>query len=258
MLNYLKTKARKDCEFAMTPRHKTDPWNLKLEALATAYAEHPLLAELNAIVARYKKLELRLNKIARISDKFQHDLIQLNQSLENMALTDALTGLLNRHAMNKCLQAEFNRMQREALPFGLLMLDVDHFKYVNDTFGHAVGDQVLVEVAQQIKGMTRSYDACCRWGGEEFLVLLPNADRQGMASVDQKLRLALLNHPVILDDGQRVDVTFSAGAHLALAGETLDESIKQADDALYQAKRQGRNCLIWSLAQRSELNEAAQ
>ena len=238
------------------PRLKTESWNLKLEALAAAYAEHPLLSELNAMATRYRKLELRLNKIANISDKFQHDLIQLNQSLENMALTDALTGLLNRHAMNKCLQAEWNRMQREAIPFGLLMLDIDHFKGVNDTFGHAAGDRVLLEMGRQIKGMTRSYDACCRWGGEEFLVLLPNADREGVDSVDRKLRAALQHNPVVHEDAPPIAVTFSAGAHLARLGETLDASLKQADDALYQAKRQGRNGLVWSQVWRSEPTES--
>jgi len=210
------------------------------------------------MAARSNQLELRLKKVASISDKFQSDLIQLNQSLENMALTDALTGLLNRHAMNKCLHAEVNRMQREAVPFGLLMLDIDYFKRVNDTFGHATGDRVLVEMAKQLKDMTRSYDACCRWGGEEFLVLLPSTDREGLKSVDQKLREALRNHPIVHDKEPMIEITFSAGAHLALAGETLDESIKQADDALYRAKRQGRNCLVWSMAQRSKQKEPIQ
>jgi diguanylate cyclase (GGDEF)-like protein len=239
------------------PRHKTESWNLKLEALAAAYAEHPLLAELNALAVRYRKLEHRLEKVASISDKFQHDLIQLNQSLENMALTDALTGLLNRHAMNKCLQAEWNRMQREGVPFGLLMLDIDHFKRINDTFGHATGDRVLTEMGDWLKGMTRSYDSCCRWGGEEFLVLLPNADRQGIDSVYQKLYAAMLHGRMVDAGAPPIEVTFSAGAHLALAGETLDTSLKRADDALYQAKRQGRNCLVWSQAWRSEPTESA-
>lgn len=230
---------------------KSENWNQELAALAAAYPGHPLLAELEAMTERYDKLERRLGKVVSISDKLQRDMIQLNQTLEKMALTDALTTLLNRHGMNKCLQAEWNRMKREALPFGLLILDIDHFKRVNDTFGHAVGDRVLAEMARRLKEMTRSYDSCCRWGGEEFLVLLPDTDRAGVDTVFQKLRETLADHPIIEGD-QPVKITFSAGAHIASANETLDQCIKQADDALYRAKRKGRNCRVWSTSRRTK------
>jgi len=223
----------------------SENWNQELATLAAAYPGHPLLAELETMAERYSKLERRLGKVVSISDKLQRDMIQLNQTLEKMALTDSLTALLNRHGMNKCLQAEWNRMRREALPFGLLILDIDHFKRVNDTFGHAAGDRVLAEMARRLKDMTRNYDSCCRWGGEEFLVLLPDTGRKGVDTVCQKLREALLDHPIV-EDGQPISITFSAGAHIATADETLDQCIKQADDALYRAKRKGRNCRVWS------------
>jgi len=230
---------------------KTENWNQKLAALTATYAGHPLLAELEAMAERYSKLEQRLGKVVSISDKLQRDMIQLNQTLEKMALTDSLTALLNRHGMNKCLQAEWNRMKREALPFGLLILDLDHFKRVNDTFGHAVGDRVLAEMAKRLKDMTRSYDSCCRWGGEEFLVLLPDTDHEGVDTVCQKLRETLANHPIV-EDGQPIKITFSVGAHIASMDETLDQCIKQADDALYRAKRKGRNCRVWSTSRRTK------
>lgn len=234
------------------PPRTPENWTQKLADLAASYAGHPLLSELETMVERYDKLEQRLGKVVNISDKLQRDLIQLNQALEKMALTDSLTALLNRHGMNQCLQAEWNRMRRESIPFGLLIIDIDHFKRVNDNYGHAVGDRVLVEVARRLKDMTRSYDACCRWGGEEFLVLLPNTGRDGVETVYQKLREALLENPILQDDGQRIDITFSAGAHIAQVGETLDQSIKQADDALYRAKRKGRDCRVWSKPHRSK------
>ncbi len=226
-------------------QNKTENWKQKLAELAATYAGHPLLAELEAMVERYNKLEVRLGKVVSISDKLQRDMIQLNQTLEKMAQTDALTGLLNRHGMSKCLQAEWNRMKREDVPSGLLILDIDHFKRVNDTFGHAVGDRVLAEMAKRLKDITRNYDSCCRWGGEEFLVLLPDTGRDGVETVYQKLRETLDDNPIIEGD-QPIKITFSAGAHIAYAGETLDECIKQADDALYRAKRRGRNCRAWS------------
>ena len=228
------------------PQDKTENWKRKLETLATLYPEHPLLAELKIMAERYQKLERRLCKVALISDRLQGEMIQLNRSLENMALTDSLTGLLNRHAMNQRLQSEWNRLQREDIPFGLLMLDIDHFKRINDTFGHAVGDQVLAELAKRLMEMTRNYDACCRWGGEEFLILLSNADYEGIETVYRKLHQSLLDNPVSLDDGQLIPMTFSAGANLVLANSSLDKSIKLTDEALYRAKRKGRNCMVWT------------
>lgn len=237
----------------MPPKIKN--WADNLQTLSTTYAGHPLLTELEAMFESHQKLERRLGKVVSISDKLQRNMILLNQSLEKIALTDALTGLLNRHAMNKCLQAEWNRMQREDIPFALLMLDLDHFKRVNDNFGHAVGDKVLQEMAKRLKDMTRNYDACCRWGGEEFLVLLPNTTQEGVNTVYQKLRETLISNPIIQDDEQAIPITFSVGAHIAVADETLDQSIKQADDALYRAKRKGRDCLVWSIALRKKPKE---
>ncbi|MFZ2855037.1 MAG: GGDEF domain-containing protein [Rhodocyclaceae bacterium] len=234
---------------------KVENWNRKLEALATIYAEHPLLSELEAMLERYNKLERRLWKVVLISDRLQNEMIELNQSLENMALSDSLTTLLNRHGMNLRLQVEWNRMKREGVPFGLMLIDIDHFKRINDTFGHAVGDRVLTELAKRLKTMTRSSDACCRWGGEEFLVLLPNTDRQGIEMVYQKLRDSLCDDPIRQENSQPIGLTFSAGAHIALADNTPDESITRADNALYRAKRNGRNGLQWSSSARTAQKE---
>ncbi len=170
-----------------------------------------------------------------------------HQEAELRSRTDSLTGVFNRRHFHEVLAAELSRAERDRSTPGVLVVDIDHFKRVNDSFGHQVGDEVLVEVANRIAMVLRSYDSIARWGGEEFVVLAPAVpDEAVLGRVGEQLRRAIGNRPIVAS-GREVAVTASVGA--ARAGNHLqgpDELIDAADQALYVAKRRGRNrvCLF--------------
>jgi diguanylate cyclase (GGDEF)-like protein len=139
---------------------------------------------------------------------------------------------------------EKNRLSRQGRNLGMLMLDLDHFKRVNDTFGHDLGDRVLAQVANTIRGVMRSYDVCGRWGGEEFLVIVTDVgSAEELALTAEKLREAIKANPVV-EDGAPMVVTVSIGAYLAQPDEDIDSMIKKADEALYEAKAAGRDRVV--------------
>jgi diguanylate cyclase (GGDEF)-like protein len=167
-------------------------------------------------------------------------LLYRNASLS--ALRDPLTGAGNRIAMEQSLTREVEIARRQQQPLSVLMLDIDHFKGINDTHGHATGDEVLRAVADAIKDHLRNIDQVFRFGGEEFLIVLTNTGREPAALVGERLRHAALQltYPV---KGRAVELTVSLGCSTLLPGESPDSLLRRADSALYAAKRQGRNRL---------------
>jgi diguanylate cyclase (GGDEF)-like protein len=172
-------------------------------------------------------------------------------ALETLAGTDPLTGLVNRRRVLVRSEEEMERLQRErerrpgAPPLTLLMLDIDHFKKCNDTHGHLAGDQVLREVATRVLGCTRHYDVVGRYGGEEFLLLLPGTGFPEARAIAERIRKGVAQQPVEFDGGP-ITVTVSIG--IACAGErerTLAPLLQRADRALYLAKQGGRNRVAW-------------
>lgn len=160
------------------------------------------------------------------------------------AMTDPLTGLLNRRAMDAEVVACRAAAHRYGRSFAVVMADLDHFKRVNDVHGHDVGDQVLAEVAARITASVRLGDRVSRWGGEEFLVLLHGADPAAAMSVAEKLRRAVAAGPFPTSAGF-LDVTMSFGVAACRQGEPLEDLIIRADEALYRAKQTGRNrCVL--------------
>ncbi|MDV2857732.1 PAS domain S-box protein [Oceanimonas sp. CAM02] len=174
-----------------------------------------------------------------ITEQVQHREIleQKNRELERLSTTDALTGLINRGRTEQMLAEEIHRYHRYGTSFGLIMLDVDHFKQVNDTCGHEVGDQVLCRLAKLMQEHTRLSDCPGRWGGEEFLILCPNTDLKGVQQLAEALRERIANEdfPVI---GQR---TCSFGVTVIGPGDNAKALLVRADEALYRAKSGGRN-----------------
>lgn len=162
----------------------------------------------------------------------------LVEALTHQALHDRLTDLFNRGKMEDQLRQEINRASRYGNEFSLILFDVDHFKNVNDRFGHNAGDDVLVEVARLLKENVRSADVVGRWGGEEFLVVLPETDLARAGEVAETLRMHISRQQFPIPGGV---VTVSAGVSSFLPGETAQELVKRADDALYHAKENGRN-----------------
>ncbi len=165
------------------------------------------------------------------------DLIKKNAMLENLALKDELTGLFNRHSLDQTIVAEMQRQNRYQEPVSLIMLDLDHFKDVNDRFGHDAGDAILVEAARRVLKGIRSTDFLFRWGGEEFLILMPNTNLEGATLVADKLRCALLGSPI-----EPVGtITASFGVAERVPGESREDWFRHVDQAMYRAKRGGRN-----------------
>ncbi len=156
------------------------------------------------------------------------------------ALTDALTGAGNRICLDNVLTREFELAQRYRQPLSVLMLDIDHFKCVNDNFGHAAGDKVLKTVAETIRNASRCADMTFRYGGEEFVVVLNKTDLPGAKITAERLRTTISGLSCIYDHTD-ISITISVGVATLIPGETKDEFLKRADKALYMAKENGRN-----------------
>lgn len=170
-------------------------------------------------------------------------LMEERRRLTFTATHDSLTGLWNRASVLDALSRENARSRRQRQPFGVLMLDLDGFKNLNDSFGHLTGDEVLREVARRMQDALRPYDTVGRYGGEEFLVVLPGCDHERAALLAERLRAAVADRPVDAGD-RRVDVTVSAGV-TAMDGVVEPLTlVRKADDALLAAKRAGGNLAV--------------
>jgi diguanylate cyclase (GGDEF)-like protein len=202
-----------------------------LEAGADDYLTKPLDTS---------ELQARL-KVGRRILRLQEDLIQAREELRVQATHDALTGVLNRGALLELLHRELARARRPESPTAVLMLDLDHFKRINDTYGHLAGDAVLKEVAQRISQLIRSYDLFGRYGGEEFLVVLPSCDKDNIQQTAERIRSVTAGTP-IQAAGTDIFITVSIGGTVATPGTTLAKDILEiADTGLYKAKNGGRN-----------------
>lgn len=165
------------------------------------------------------------------------------RTVNEMAMQDALTGLSNRRRFMPAAQRELDLALRHQQPLAMLVLDVDHFKGINDAFGHLAGDEVLVEVARRCQRALRTTDLLARWGGEEFIMLLPNTPLPQAKQLAERVREAVFAPPRIRISGQDVQVTASLGAAAVAPGQvvSLDQLIKRTDIALYRAKSAGRD-----------------
>lgn len=158
----------------------------------------------------------------------------------NLSRRDPLTGIYNRRAITEFVDDEIVRSQRNDTDFGLLLLDLDHFKAINDTHGHECGDQALVHATNTFKSVLRQQDQLARWGGEEFIIVLPAIDPQGLAIVAEKVRAALEKSP-LLCGGRNIRITASGGACMFAQHQNLHACMIAIDEALYKAKEDGRN-----------------
>jgi len=166
--------------------------------------------------------------------------------LERLAYLDPLTELPNRRFAEMGLDAALNELNRFGWPFGVLMMDLDRFKEINDGFGHEAGDRVLRMTARTLASASRSFDLVGRWGGEEFLAVVKNVPPAGLRAAGEKFRF-LVESSNLEVAGRRVSVTLSVGAASALPGETAGELVKRADGALYASKKAGRNRVTLAL-----------
>ena len=231
-------------------RERTQRPYVYILLLTAKSLKEDLLAGLNAGADDYltkpmdpQELELRLRTGRRILD-LQSELIAARESLQIQATQDSLTGVWNRRAVLETLQSELVRAVRQNIPLGVILADLDHFKSVNDTHGHATGDTVLREAASRMVTALRPYDRLGRYGGEEFLIVAPGCGLEDVVRVAERLRLALLAEPVRTRSGAlEIFASFGVTSSAPLNHMDAEALIQAADEALYQAKASGRNCV---------------
>lgn len=192
------------------------------------------------LVARYDRELRRLAKLVRISDGYQEMMRDMNAALKESSIRDPLTNLLNRRALMERMK-ELSLMAEPGQPaFVVAMLDVDHFKRINDRYGHDAGDRALTRLADIMRGAVRESDDVARWGGEEFLVLLPNITLEAGEAVIDRI-LAGVRGNAIEVDGEQLLLTVSVGMALHRSDESVSTTLTRADRALYLAKQAGRD-----------------
>lgn len=183
---------------------------------------------------------------ALLMKEYQTELNEINNMLKNknkeyevMATTDSLTGLYNRHKFTELYLSSYRSMIQRDNEMSLIMLDIDFFKKVNDTYGHNIGDNVLVQISHALLRTLRNIDIVCRWGGEEFVVLLPTASIKNAKILAHKIKEYIES----LEIDVAGHVTASFGVACVQQGESMQELVERADRALYLAKNSGRNCV---------------
>lgn len=217
-----------------------DDTDTKVNGLALGandYISKPFRVE--ELIARVA-VAIRLKRERDLLQESAEELRRRAEAASEMSMTDALTGLLNRYGLQRALQRELSEARRYTRPLSCLLLDIDFFKLINDTHGHAAGDAALMQAARVLTESVRGSDVVCRYGGEEFLVLAPETDASGAHSLAEKIRLAVSSR--LFGDGERAfALTLSAGVAELLPGESGNDMIARADLALYQAKHRGRD-----------------
>jgi diguanylate cyclase (GGDEF)-like protein len=189
---------------------------------------------------------------ARRNHDLQLQLLSRERALERLAYVDELTGLPNRRYVVRQLEALCSRARRHELDLAVVMVDADRFKALNDRHGHHAGDVALRTVGARLRERVRREDVVGRFGGEEFVVVLPDTDPEGAAAVAEDLRAAIAERPISLDR-RSVELTISAGWAM-WEGESLERLLGRADDALYAAKAAGRNCVAAAKARRARVS----
>jgi diguanylate cyclase (GGDEF)-like protein len=230
----IRSAAREPYVYVLLLTARTDSQDLVegMEAGADDYLTKPFNAQ---------ELRVRLRAGRRILD-LQQQLVEAREALRVQATHDALTGLFNRGRVLEILAAEIARSERELRPLSVLMVDLDHFKQINDAHGHQAGDAVLREASRRMSAATRQYDSPGRYGGEEFLIVLPGCTARAGCAQAERVREAFSLDPFAAG-GEPLTVTCSigvSGRDICTAGDA-DRLIHEADEALYTAKRSGRN-----------------
>jgi two-component system, cell cycle response regulator len=226
----------------VTARDSTQDKVEGLDAGADDYLTKPI---------NFPELEARVRSMLRIKalqdelDDKNRELEAANRKLRKLSITDGLTGLFNHRHMHEQLHEEFERSRRSEDPIAVLMMDLDRFKQVNDTYGHPTGDVILYETARILRDSAREIDMIGRYGGEEFMAILPGTDESEAARFAERVRQRVADH-VYRDESTEVQMTTSAGvaSYPGASVDAPDDLIKFADQALYQAKESGRNRIV--------------
>ena len=202
--------------------------------------------DLVGIVSQKELISLTYSRWAMLMKEYHEELTEINSMLEDknkeyaqMASTDSLTGLYNRHKFTELYLSSYETMTQRQNEMSLILLDIDYFKKINDTHGHNAGDNVLVQVSHALLKTLRNIDVVCRWGGEEFVILLPTASLEQATYLAEKLRVYIQD----LDLDKLGQISASFGVTLVKEGDDMEDVVDRADKALYLAKESGRNCV---------------
>jgi diguanylate cyclase (GGDEF)-like protein len=196
----------------------------------------PLATALESVLLSFA-LTNRIRAMRLKMEKMQTE----ERRLLELSVTDGLTGLFNKRYMQSKLDSEVEHARRLGLPLSLLFFDVDNFKRFNDTYGHQAGDRVLETLATILRSNSRPSDSCCRYGGEEFVAILPGADPKAALAAAERIRQAFAGVKFHPQNGRPVSTGVSVGLALLEPGETAESLFRRADEALYQAKGSGKN-----------------
>ncbi|MEA3553045.1 MAG: diguanylate cyclase [Campylobacterota bacterium] len=201
---------------------------------------------LTGLILQRELISLSYSKWSVLMREYSSELSEINNLLEKktkkyekMASTDQLTGLYNRYKFTELFHSEFHTMEQRENSMCVMMIDIDYFKTVNDKYGHNIGDSVLLQTSNILLKHFRNVDVVSRWGGEEFIILLPTATIENGKKIAEKIRESLS----LYDMGKGLKITASFGITEVKVGDCLEMAIKRADDALYEAKSSGRNCV---------------
>jgi diguanylate cyclase (GGDEF)-like protein len=211
-----------------------------LQALEAIHQTDSVLSEVEIA----SEINAKLNTEIQERKWAEKELRKSEAKFRDLAIMDSLTGLYNRHYFYQVGQKEVERSLRYQLPLSLIMMDIDHYKEINDQYGHRVGDMVLTQIGQIIQNAVRKIDIACRYGGEEFVILLPETELEQAERVAERIRGALDEATISLD-AQSVTVTASLGiVDLSASTPLIEEMLAKADDAMYRAKEKGRNQIV--------------
>lgn len=228
----------------VTARDSTQDKVEGLDAGADDYLTKPI--NFPELEARVRSM-LRIKRLQDELDQKNRELEVVNKRLRKLSITDGLTELFNHRHVHELLHEEFERSNRSGEPMAVAMMDLDRFKHINDTYGHPTGDVILYETADILRETAREIDMSGRYGGEEFIVILPGADEEAAEQFAERVRASVEDH-VFRDEAQEVRMTVSGGvASYPTPGvDQPDLLIKRADQALYAAKEGGRNRIVRS------------
>jgi two-component system, cell cycle response regulator len=226
----------------VTARDSTEDKVEGLDAGAEDYLTKPI--NFPELEARVRSM-LRIKRLQDELDQKNRELEDVNRKLKKLSITDGLTELFNHRHVHELLHEEFERSRRSGDPIAVAMLDLDRFKQVNDTYGHPTGDVILFETARILRETAREIDMIGRYGGEEFIAILPGTSEQEAARFADRVRERIESH-VFRDDATEVRMTMSAGvaSHPEFPVDNPDLLLKRADEALYAAKEGGRNRVV--------------
>lgn len=224
-------------KLVMSPRASFESWKETVKGFSAAWSVHEKKAAKS--LSEDLAIALSADEVEQLNERLQ----QANKKLEHLVHTDALTQIWNRYHMESVIDEQISAAKRYEQDLGVILFDVDNFKQVNDTYGHEVGDHVLLGIAKLFKKQLRDTDDLGRWGGEEFLIIAKHSDVNATKQLAERLRSCLER----AEFGEAGTVTASFGVTQYRAVESRTHLIKRVDDALYEAKEGGRNCVVTNL-----------